>query len=156
MIFSPSDCPCSTYGNNTCEVFYAGGACTQVLLPFPQVLTNLSRADQSNAIVTVDTILGGLVQYMAPQHCFLVAHPLLCRYTFPTCDPAYRDPTYQPICRRDCQVVRDFLCRELWQAMLQLLTVLEFDYVDPPDCEPLGDTEAGDAPMCISILNKGG
>lgn len=144
-----------TYGNNTCEPFHAGGSCNDVLLPFPTVLTNLTRSVQTEATGSVDTIIGALSQFQAPQHCFLAAVPLLCRYSFPTCDPAYRVPTYQPICRRGCEIVRDFLCREPWREMIRLLDLLEFDYLDSPDCAPLGDTEAGDSPMCIDTLNKG-
>lgn len=124
--------------------------------PFPLILTNLSRAeDQSAGLQTVQTIIGGLHAFNTPQHCISVAVPLLCRYSFPTCDPAYREPTYQPICQRDCTIVRDFLCREPWQAMVALLSVLDFDYLDTPDCDPLDDTEAGSSPMCISTINKG-
>ncbi len=61
-----------------------------VLSPFPHVLTNLSRSLQVDATGSVDTIIGGLDQFMAPEHCFLAATPLLCRYSFPTCDPAFQ------------------------------------------------------------------
>lgn len=103
----------------------------------------------------MEQIIFGLQDFKAPEHCFLAAIPLLCRYSFPTCDPAYREPTYQPICRRDCAIVRDFLCRDAWTAMLMLLSLLEFDYLDPPNCDPLENTEGGDTPMCIGTLNKG-
>lgn len=126
------------------------------MTPFPDVLTNLSRSsNQTIASGTIATILGALVQFQAPKYCTEAVIPLLCRYTFPTCDPAYRMPTYQPICRRDCEVVRDFLCREPWAAMLRLLALLDFQYLDQPDCDPLRNTEAGDSPMCINTLNKG-
>lgn len=147
--------PIVTYGNNTCESFHAGGSCTDILTPFsPHLLTNLSRSVQTEATGSVEQILFGLQDFKAPEHCFLAAIPLLCRYSFPTCDPAYEQPTYQPICRRDCVVVRDFLCREAWQAMLMLLSLLNFDYLDTPNCDPLEDTEGGDSPMCIGTLNK--
>lgn len=144
-----------TYGNNTCEPFTARSSCTNILSPFPLVITNLSRSVQSEATGSVETILAGLMDFKAPEHCFFTAIPLLCRYSFPTCDPAYKIPTYQPICRRDCEIVRDFLCREPWQAMLKLLELLQFDYLDAPDCNPLSNAEAGEAPMCISTLHRG-
>lgn len=114
----------------------------------------MTRSVQQLATGSVEAIIFGLRDFEAPQHCFLAAIPLLCRYSFPTCDPSYREPTYQPICPRDCEVVRDFLCRDAWQAMLDLLSLLEFDYLDTPDCDPLENTEGGTAPMCISTLNK--
>jgi len=80
----------------------AGGVCSPVLSHFPYIITNLSRSMQSEALGSVDAIVYGLNQFQAPEHCFRAAIPLLCRYSFPTCDPAYRTPTYQPICRRDC------------------------------------------------------
>ena len=127
-----------------------------ILQPFPVILTNRSRGTQVEGLRSVESIIAGLDSFMAPEHCFLVAIPLLCRYSFPTCDPAYQVPTYQPVCRRDCRVVRDFLCREPWIEMLNLLELLNFDYLDAPDCEPLEEPVAGTAPMCISTLNKGG
>ena len=129
--------------------------CSAVLAPFPEVLTNLSRSAQTEAIGAVNNIVGALEGFMAQEHCFQAALPLLCRYSFPTCDPAYHNATYQPICRRDCEIVRDFLCREPWRAMVKLINILDFDYLDEPNCEPLRNTEAGDSPMCISTLNKG-
>lgn len=145
----------STYGNNICEPFYAGGSCTDILSPFPDIITNLSRSVQTLAIGSVENIFYGLQIFNAPQHCILAATPLLCRYSFPTCDPAYRAPTYQPICLRDCEVVRDFLCREAWQAMLKILAVITLDYLDTPSCDSLENPEGGDAPMCINTVNKG-
>ena len=136
-------------------MFYAGSQCTDVLSPFPDVLTNLSRSTQEEGIESAEAIIYGLNDFRAPQHCIEAAIPLLCRYSFPTCDPAYRSPTYQPICRTDCEMVRDFLCRDAWQAMLKLLNLLNLEYLDTPDCEPLSDTEAGNTPMCIGTLNKG-
>jgi len=39
--------------------------------------------------------------------------------------------------------------------MLGLIGLLNFQYLDQPDCEPLLSKEAGESPMCINTLNKG-
>ena len=143
-----------TYGNLTCGKYVSGGFCQDILGIFPEVLTNLSRSDQiggSNSIDMIISVLAG-----ASPYCQVAAIPLLCRYTFPTCDPAFDIPVYQPICRRDCEIVRDFICPEPWQIMLQLLSLLDFGVIDQPDCGPLRYASAGNAPMCISTLDGGG
>ena len=146
----------STYGNLTCERYVAGGFCQEVLGVFPEVVTNLSRSDQLGGRDSSDAIVSVLFQFQASFHCINAAIPLLCRYSIPTCDPAFDIPVYQPICRRDCEIVRDFICPEPWQIMLQLLRLVNFGVIDQPDCEPLSDSNAGDAPTCISTLDGGG
>lgn len=88
--------------------------------------------------------------------CLQQAIPLLCRYSFPTCDPAYNIPVYQRICRRGCEIIRDLICPEPWQQMLRVLSVLDLGgAVDTPDCGPLEYANAGMPPMCISTLDGG-
>ena len=89
--------------------------------------------------------------------CIEQALVLLCRYVFPTCDPAFVNPTYQPICRRACFTLQDFLCREFFKQLGLAIQagLLEGSIIDPPVCGPLMDNEAGNAPDCISTLDGG-
>lgn len=147
--------PFRTYGNLTCEPYYAGGDCQTILEVYPSVVTNFSRSDQIFARHIVDRIILTLYEFRASEECIHNAIPLLCRYSFPTCDPAYSIPVYQPVCRRDCEIVRDFLCKEPWQQMVQLINILNLSVIDQPNCGPLKYANAGAAPMCISTLDGG-
>ncbi len=92
------------------------------------------------------------------EQCLNVLTPFLCRYAFPTCDPAfgYDTPTPQAICRRDCEIVRDFYCPEVWQELLRNLSAVPDGGAGIlPDCGLLSDADGGTAPMCVSILDGG-
>ena len=121
------------------------------------MVTNFTRADQVGTKEFTDLVFFVLNEIKSTTaQCVKVATPLLCRYIFPTCDPAYEVPVYQPICRRDCEIVRDFYCPEPWQEMLRYLSLIPFGAViDQPNCDPLKDANAGAAPMCISTLDGG-
>ena len=148
-----STTPCRTYGNNTCDRYVSGGHCQPILGGFPTVITNWSRSDQMVARQDNDLILNVVVSFGSTEECISLAFPLLCRYAFPTCDPAFREPTYQPICRRDCQSAQFFVCREPWLQMEALIEVLDLGGIDQPNCDPLKNPNGGDAPMCISTVN---
>ncbi len=120
---------------------------------FPSVITNLSRSNQLTARTANDRIISTLDDFKSTSECIDLAVPLLCRYSFPTCDPAFVEPTYQPICRRDCHAAQFFLCREPWMQMEELIRVLELTVIDQPNCEPLSNPEAGTAPMCITTVS---
>ncbi len=143
----------STYGNNTCDPYISGGPCQSVLEIFPTVVTNWSRSNQRTARYANDRILQTLDTFKSTQECIKLATPLLCRYSFPTCDPAYEIPTYQPICRRDCLAAQHFVCREPWLQMEELIRVLELTVIDQPNCVPLENPNGGGTPMCISTVD---
>ena len=100
-----------------------------------------------------DQFVNALVGFDASEICLELAVPMVCRWTIPTCDPAFRVPTYQPLCRHDCEVIRDFVCKRPWLEMLELLHLLNIP--DEPDCSPLVNTEAGNAPMCVGTIQTG-
>ena len=99
----------------------------------------------------------GLTGLAVTGFCQEAALELLCRYVFPTCDPAFRMPTYDPICRRACYTLEDFLCKDFFIGLKIAIQnqILDVSTIDPPLCSPLSDTEAGNAPLCISTLDGG-
>ena len=146
--------PHSTYGNNTCDPYIAGGYCEAILFRFPGIVNNHSREGaQNGARYLADQFIGALISFDASERCVQLAIPIVCRWTIPTCDPAFRVPTYQPLCRYDCEILRDFVCRKPWEKMLEFLHLLESP--DRPDCSPLNNTEAGNAPMCVGTTRIG-
>ena len=121
---------------------------------FPGIVSNYSRPyAQFGAKGLADQFIGALISFNASEQCLKLAIPIVCRWTIPTCDPAFKVPTYQPLCRYDCEILRDFVCKKPWEKMLELLHLLNVP--DTPDCAPLNDTQAGDAPMCVGTTRTG-
>ena len=138
----------STYGNNTCEPYRAGGHCEDILSRFPGIISNYSRLGaQFGAKGFADLFINAMISFGASERCMKLIIPTVCRWIIPTCDPAFRVPTYQPLCRYDCEIMRDFVCKRPWEKLLELLHLLEVS--DILDCSPLNNTEGGDAPMCV-------
>ena len=94
---------------------------------------------------------------MSSSQCVTRAVPMLCLFTFPYCDPAYMpgDVVYQPLCQWDCEVMRDFVCPQEWEQMIQLGELLDFKRITTFDCNLLEPSNGGDTPLCISTLDGG-
>ena len=149
---------CRIYGNLSCDLYVSGGYCALVLSEPLQVITNWSRDSQEVVKEDLDAlfrVVGGLTGGAISQ-CSRRSLPLLCLYTFPPCDPAYNVPVYQPICKRDCEIMRDYVCPAAWEAMLALGDNVDFgENIDDFDCEKLSYPNGGDAPMCVSTEGGG-
>ena len=122
---------------------------------FPSVVTNFSRSDQVVASSYVEFVVDALYALQPSPLCIQAAIPLLCRYSFPTCDPAYTYPTYQPICQWDCRMMRDFVCKDPWRRMLEFSAIIDLGVLDDFDCSPLKEADGGNSPMCISTFTEG-
>lgn len=151
-------------GNLTCEAYNQDGFCSQYLQPLgADIIVNYSRVDdQGGYSRTANTLYVALQQLaqagVAHQKCLDFLLPLLCRYVFVTCDPAYNtsvDFVYQPICRRGCDIVSLFVCPAVWQLLLHQLPNLAFGAVDTPLCDPLENANGGDVPDCIDTTDGG-
>ena len=148
------------YGNLACEQFNQSGSfCAPFLTDLgADIIVNYSRVrDQSDYTATAN-VLGVILNQIAHQKCLDVILPLLCRYVFVTCDPAYNTSVhqvYQPICRHGCDVVSLFVCPDAWRLLITQLSNLEFGTLDPPLCDPLGNANGGDVPDCIDTTDGG-
>ena len=143
-----------TYGNLTCDLYSNTGDCSPVLTGLI-VVNNHSRLGQSQTAEDVTKIFSVLRMLKPSLQCLAHAHPLLCRYAFPTCDPAFSIPVYQPLCRWDCQIIRDFICSDEWKTMLRFENTIHLGVIDRFDCDKLSSPNAGQAPMCISTQDGG-
>ena len=110
-----------------------------------------STDDFDSTVALLQHVLVGV----AHQKCLELIVPLLCRYVYVTCDPAFNDTIYQPICRRGCDVVSLFTCPKVWQLLTTQRGILNFGIIDSPTCEPLTDANGGDAPDCIDTTDGG-
>lgn len=119
------------------------------------MVVNYSRGDQFHASAYIDLFVGAVLS--APKPCLDRVLPLLCFYAFPTCDPAYSIPVYQPICKWDCEIIRDFYCETIWLYFINYLKsgVINLGVLDPPECDTINFSDAGAAPMCISTQDGG-
>ena len=139
----------------SCEYYQSGGLCEYVIPSFLPVVTNYSRGPQIEFKDDLDKIFYVLSTFGSSKECFAKAVQILCHFTFPYCDPAYKEVIYQPICKWDCQIMRDFICPEEWIQMMRLQSVIEFGTIDSFDCELLSPANGGNTPMCISTFDGG-
>lgn len=143
-----------TYGNLTCDVFNATSICHEWLSGLT-IVTNHSRLGQHEAARDIGDIFQAFQHLKPSKQCLSRAAPLLCRYAFPTCDPAFGIPVYQPLCKWDCEIVRDIFCPTEWQVMLKAEALIDLGVIDRFNCTKLSQPNAGNAPMCISTQDGG-
>ena len=89
------------------------------------------------------------------EHCLNVLLPFICRWVFPTCDPAYNISVEQYTCRRTCEILTNFVCNEVWLFILSQLEILHFGSVGVPVCDDLDRVNGGDVPDCFDTLQGG-
>lgn len=150
------------YGNLTCESFNQNGSfCAPYLTGLDaDIIVNYSRVHNhgQSGYTAIANMLGGVLNQIAHQKCLDFIVPLLCRYVFVTCDPAYNTSVhqvYQPICRHGCDVVSLFACPMVWRLLQTQLANLEFGVLDAPLCDPLDNANGSDIPDCIDTTDGG-
>ena len=89
------------------------------------------------------------------KQCLTVLLPFICRWVFPTCDPAFNVSVEQYTCRRTCEILTNFVCNEVWLIILSQLENLHFLGVNVPVCDNLDRVNGGDVPDCIDTLEGG-
>ena len=94
-------------------------------------------------------------QLSVHKHCLDELLPFICRWVFPTCDPAYNISVEQYTCRRTCEIFTNFVCNEVWLIILSQLDILHFYGVSVPVCDNLDRVNGGDVPDCIDTLQGG-
>lgn len=169
--------PRSTFGDLQCTPYCfpdndTAGFCGALFagIGSPPYVLNLTRSNNSQDYLKFFTTAAGILSNFQTlsalvldrgvplsSYCQLEALKLLCRYVFPTCDPAFREPTYQPICRRACLTLENFLCSDFFVVLKGAIqsNLIDTSIIDPPLCEPLEDVEAGGVPDCISASDGG-
>ena len=94
-------------------------------------------------------------QLTVHKQCLNVLLPFICRWVFPTCDPAFNVSIEQYICRRSCEIFTNFVCNEVWLTIISQLGNLDFFAVNIPICDYLEYSNGGDAPDCIDTIDGG-
>lgn len=94
-------------------------------------------------------------QLTVHKQCLKVLLPFVCRWVFPTCDPAFNVSIEQYVCRRGCEILTNFVCNEVWLTILSQIDNLSFLSVDIPVCDYLEYANGGEAPNCIDTLDGG-
>jgi len=146
------------FGNLTCETFTVNetGFCAPFLRPLgADIIVNHSRVSSTADYKKIAVSLQQVLDEVAHDKCLEFLVPLLCRYVYVTCDPAFNDPIYQPICRHACDVISLFTCQRVWELLTRQLSILQFGILDTPQCEPLENANGGDAPDCIDTTDGG-
>ena len=144
------------FGNVTCEPFSGSELCAPFLGPLgANIIVNHSRVFNMTQYVQTAELLQGVLNRVAHKKCIEMIVPLLCRYVFVTCDPAFNDTVYQPICRRGCDTVSLFACPIVWDLLTSQRSILQFGILDTPTCGPLDNANGGDAPDCVDTTDGG-
>ena len=89
------------------------------------------------------------------KQCLNALLPFICRWVFPTCDPAYNVSVQQYTCRRTCEIFTNFVCNEVWLFVLSQIGILDFGTVGVPVCDTLDRANGGDLPDCFDTLQGG-
>ena len=89
------------------------------------------------------------------KQCLDVLLPFVCRWVFPTCDPAFNVSVEQYICRRGCEILTNFVCNEVWTTVIRQAGILDFLTANVPICDFLARSNGGEAPDCIDTMDGG-
>ena len=147
------------FGNLTCEQYsQVESFCTPYIPSGADIIVNYSIVNSQSAYSQTANLLGSVLRKIAHKKCLELILPLLCRYVFVTCDPAYNTSehqVYQRICRHGCDVVSLFACPMVWRLLNAQLSNLAFGVVSAPLCDPLEDANGGDVPDCIDTTDGG-
>ncbi|KAI0207752.1 Muscle, skeletal receptor tyrosine protein kinase [Lamellibrachia satsuma] len=95
---------CGVYNGTVCRPYLGGHV----------VFNNDLRTD-------LEEILLGLTEELiaaVSPFCRVPAEKALCHYTLPYCDTTSVPPRPLPLCREDCQAVRDLFCHREWSDLL--------------------------------------
>lgn len=122
-----------------------------------KIAVNTSHAGNISASQRTSFIFHHLLTSELTVHkqCLNVLLPFVCRWVFPTCDPAFNVSVEQYICRRACEILTNFVCNEVWLYILSQIGNLRFLAVNIPICDFLERSNGGDAPDCINTLDGG-
>ena len=143
----------------SCETYQSSGPCQgfQLIFDHPvQIALNTSVGIPATER-TAATFYGILTSGFLPvhKHCLNVLLPFICRWVFPTCDPGYNVSVEQFTCRRTCEILTNFVCNEVWLAIILQLENLNFGGVGVPVCDTLERANGGGVPDCIDTLEGG-
>lgn len=145
----------------SCITYKPTGVCEnfQEIFDYP-VKTAVNRSHARNistSEITASAFYNLLTtsQLTVHKQCLNVLLPFVCRWVFPTCDPAFNVSIEQYICRRGCEILTNFVCNEVWLAVLSQVNNLDFLSVNIPICDFLKRSNGGEAPDCIDTLDGG-
>jgi len=119
------------------------------------IIVNHSRVHNMAQYEETAMLLQEMLNRVAHKKCIEMIVPLLCRYVYVTCDPAFNDTIYQPICRRGCDTITLFACPLLWKLYTSQRSILGLGILDPPTCGPLDNANGGDVPDCVDTTDGG-
>ena len=143
---------CVNYNSTeVCENF-------QSIFDYPvKIAVDLTHGENISASQRTALIFYGLLTSHLTVHkqCLDVLLPFVCRWVFPTCDPAFNVSVEQYICRRGCEILTNFVCNEVWMTVIAQAGILDFLSVSVPICDFLERSNGGEAPDCIDTLDGG-
>ncbi|XP_015221226.1 tyrosine-protein kinase transmembrane receptor ROR2 isoform X1 [Lepisosteus oculatus] len=127
---------------------YRGIACARFIGNRSIYVESLQMQGESENRITAAFTMIGTSTHLSDQ-CSQFAIPSFCHYVFPLCDEGSRNPRQRELCRDECEVLENDLCRTEYMIARSNRAILM--QLELPSCEALPLPDSPEAASCMRI-----
>ncbi|XP_074643642.1 muscle, skeletal receptor tyrosine protein kinase-like [Tubulanus polymorphus] len=130
---------------------YSGSACENVL-GTRSVFIDKSFHDMELIEKTASSLRDKLTKITKRNpYCKKTAESFLCHHLFPDCDNSLGDARAAPVCREECQVLKDLYCQKEWTSLLNDVKQNK-PRVEFPECDDLPMMKNDSSPCSVADI----